>query len=99
MARCPPRASERGKVRLPTCQGRKVKECPAQPQPNSTRRTMLEVRSTQTDSPYVFPSETGRPYLVTSIDHLHSEVRHTLRLPRDFVIHSLRHTFGTRLGE
>jgi len=62
-------------------------------------RTMLEVRSTQTDSPYVFPSETGRPYLVTSIDHLHSEVRHTLRLPRDFVIHSLRHTFGTRLGE
>ena len=99
MARCPPRASERGKVRLPTCQGRKVKECPAQPQPNSTRRTMLEVRSTQTDSPYVFPSETGRPYLVTSIDHLHSEVRHTLRLPKDFVIHSLRHTFGTRLGE
>ena len=60
---------------------------------------MLEVRSTQTDSPYVFPCKTGRPYLVTSIDHLHSEVRHTLRLPKDFVIHSLRHTFGTRLGE
>jgi integrase len=36
---------------------------------------------------------------VTSVDHLHSEVREALRLPKDFVIHSLRHTFGTRLGE
>jgi site-specific recombinase XerD len=62
-------------------------------------RGMLEARSTQTDSPYVFPSETGRPYLVTSLDHLHSDVRKALRLPADFVIHSLRHSFGTRLGE
>jgi integrase len=62
-------------------------------------RAMLEARSPQAESPYVFPSETGKPYLVTSIDHFHSEVRHTLRLPKDFVIHSLRHTFGTRLGE
>lgn len=60
---------------------------------------MLEARASKTDSPYVFPSETGRPYLVTSIDHLHSEVRDLLRLPKDFVIHSLRHTFGTPLGE
>jgi integrase len=47
----------------------------------------------------VFPSERGKPYLVTSIDHLHGEVRDLLRLPKDFVIHSLRHTFGTHLGE
>jgi site-specific recombinase XerD len=26
-------------------------------------------------------------------------VRALLKLPKDFVLHSLRHTFGTRLGE
>jgi hypothetical protein len=31
--------------------------------------------------------------------HLHSEVREVLQLPKDFVIHSLRYTYGTRLGE
>ena len=63
-------------------------------------RAMLESRARQTDSPYMFPSDDTRiPYLVTSVDHLHSEVRDLLRLPKDFVIHSLRHTFGTRLGE
>jgi len=62
-------------------------------------KAMLEARFGQTSSPYVFPSDTGRPYLVTSIDHLHSELRDLLRLPKDFVIHSFRHTFGTRLGE
>jgi len=58
-----------------------------------------EARVRQEESPYGFPAETGRPYLVMSIDYLHSEVRDPLRLPKDFVIHSLRHTFGTRLGE
>lgn len=60
---------------------------------------MLEARAGQTDSPYVFASETGKPYLVTSIDHLNCKVRDLLRLPKDFVIHSLRHTFEPRLGE
>lgn len=54
---------------------------------------------------FVF-SSVGRPYSGPHIDHLHQEVRDRLRRehPRegwdgDFVPHSLRHTFGTRLGE
>ena len=41
----------------------------------------------------------GEPYLVTSLDHLHTKVRDTLQFPKDCVIHSLRHTFLTRFGE
>jgi len=60
---------------------------------------MLLNRSLQSNSLYVFPSETGKPYLVTSIDHMHEKVRATLQMPAEFVIYSLRHTYGTRLGE
>jgi len=48
---------------------------------------------------YVFANQWGDPYLVTSLDHLHKKVREDLQLPKDFVIHSLRHTFLARLGE
>jgi integrase len=34
-----------------------------------------------------------------SPDHLHKKLRSDLRLPKDCVIHSLRHTFLTRFGE
>ena len=33
------------------------------------------------------------------MDQQHARVRKLLKLPPDFVLHSLRHTFGTRLGE
>ena len=39
------------------------------------------------------------PYLVTSLDHIHAKLRDDLQLPKDCVIHSLRHTFLTRFGE
>ena len=35
---------------------------------------------------------------LTSLDHQHSKVRESLKLPADFVVHSLRHTMLTRLG-
>ena len=60
---------------------------------------MLAARLADTQSGDVFPSESAQPYLVTSLDHLHSEVRALLQLPKDCVIHSLRHTYSTRLGE
>jgi integrase len=41
----------------------------------------------------------GSAYLVTTINHLHQKVRTSMGLPKDFVIHSLRHTMLTRLGE
>lgn len=55
---------------------------------------------------YVFPSREGRPYLVTSLNHLHRAVcapvgqgKPKPLFPADFVLHSLRHTMLTRLGE
>ena len=61
---------------------------------------MLKARKSQTDSEWVFPGDSAAaPILGTSLDHQHAEVRTALRLPADFVIHSLRHTMLTRLGE
>ena len=60
---------------------------------------MLLNRSLESKSLYVFPSETGRPYRVQSVDHVHKRVRQALQMPEGFVIYSLRHTYGTRLGE
>jgi integrase len=60
---------------------------------------MLVNRSLQSNSEYVFASPGGKPYLVTSLDHLHKKLRDDLQLPKDCVLHSLRHTFLTRFGE
>ena len=59
---------------------------------------MLRSRSTGI-SPLVFANRNGERYQVTSINHLHQKARTSLRLPKDFVIYSLRHTMLTRLGE
>ena len=45
-----------------------------------------------------FPNDNGVHFLVSSLDHAHSRTRQTLKLPQGFVLHSLRHTFLTRLG-
>jgi integrase len=37
--------------------------------------------------------------LNTSLAHQHAKVRRVLGFPAEFVLHSLRHTFCTRLGE
>jgi integrase len=60
---------------------------------------MLRRRLAESISPWVFANREGKPYLVTSINHLHQKVRASLNLREDFVIHSLRHTMLTRLGE
>ena len=60
---------------------------------------MLVNRSLESKSEYVFANQRGEPYLVTSLDHLHKKLRDDLQLPKDCVIHSLRHTFLTRFGE
>ncbi len=64
-----------------------------------TRRAseMLETRPAST--PFVFTSRSGNQYKGTSIDHLHAKARSTIGLSKEFVVHSLRHTFLTRLGE
>lgn len=47
---------------------------------------------------FVFPGRNGNPILVTSLGHQHSKVRELLKMPEDFVVHSLRHTMWTRIG-
>jgi len=62
----------------------------------------LRHRLSASDSRWVFPGE-GKAndvaFLSTSLDGQHSRVRAALGLPKDFVLHSMRHTFLTRLGE
>ena len=64
-------------------------------------RGLLEVRRSAVRSVWVFPSpdDPSRPWAGTSLDHMHAQVRSQLGLPREFVLHSLRHTMLTRLGE
>jgi integrase len=61
-------------------------------------RDMLASRAKESSSEFVFPGRGGDPILVTSLDHQHAKVRELLKMPEDFVIHSLRHTMLTRLG-
>lgn len=60
---------------------------------------MLVNRSLESNSSFVFAGIAGKPFLVTSLCHQHAQVRSDLNLASDFVIHSLRHTMLTRLGE
>lgn len=61
---------------------------------------MLKVRQADAQLSWVFASEkTGGPWVPTSINHQHERLRGALKLPKDFVIHSFRHTCLTRLGE
>ena len=47
----------------------------------------------------VFHREDGSPVQQSLMGQQHNRARTLLKLPADFVLHSLRHTFGTRLGE
>jgi len=61
---------------------------------------MLKARKAGAKSALVFPGDSlDAAILGTSLDHQHDAVRTALKLPKDFVIHSLRHTMLTRLGE
>lgn len=62
-------------------------------------KAMLAERRRETQSPFVFVETDGKPMLGTSASHENSKVRLRLGFPTEFVLHSLRHTFCTRLGE
>ncbi len=61
-------------------------------------RVMLEGRS-KNGSEWVFAKPDDVPMLVSSLDHIHAEIREALQFDSEFVLHSLRHTMLTRLGE
>jgi integrase len=60
---------------------------------------MLKARAAIAMSEWVFSGRSGQPYIGTYLNRLHQKALNTLKLPNDFVIHSLRHTMLTRLGE
>jgi integrase len=63
-------------------------------------REMLRSRREAVQSPFVFPgADRSQPILGTSLDHLHAQARTDLKMSQEFVLHSLRHTYGTRLAE
>ncbi|HEV2484112.1 MAG TPA: tyrosine-type recombinase/integrase [Terracidiphilus sp.] len=67
---------------------------------------LLEEKQKAATSVWVFPGESNRPLLGTSLAHMHAKVCRPIvkgkrqhRFPAEFVLHSLRHTALTRLGE
>lgn len=64
----------------------------------SRSNAMLEARRKAAQSLSVFAEGDGRPMLNTSLAHQHAKVRRALGFQVEFVLHSLRHTFCTRLG-
>jgi integrase len=62
-------------------------------------RDMLESRKAESKTPWVFAESAARPMLNSSLDHLQKGLRETLKMSGEFVLHSLRHSYGTRLGE
>src|SRR5215469_11483093 len=64
--------------------------------PLTDRAFNVLINQSATDG-YVFHRENGSRLYQTWLDEQHRAVRETLSLPEDFVLHSCRHTFGTRL--
>jgi len=63
-------------------------------------RDMLEGRLSSSRSPYAFPGkQADKPILGTSMNHMHTKLRRMLKMSEEFVLHSLRHTLLTRMGE
>ena len=67
---------------------------------------MLRGRAESKTSQFIFANRNGNAYLGTSISHLHRNAcapkingKRKPLFPADFVLHSLRHTMLTRLGE
>jgi site-specific recombinase XerD len=67
---------------------------------------LLWEREAAKSSGFIFANPEGKPYPGTSIHHLHRDTvapkvdgNRTPIFPGDFVLHSLRHTMLTRLGE
>jgi integrase len=67
----------------------------------ATAREILKRQQQISRCEYVFVLDTNpeKPASASALDHCHARVRKLLSWSDEFVLHSLRHTFGTRLGE
>jgi len=63
------------------------------------RVTLAQRTSQCCSSRCVFAEAAKRPMRVSSLDHAHKKLREALRLPTAFVLHLLRYSYGSRLGE
>lgn len=92
-----------GKARLGQIHVRGTKSRNSNRYVSLTRRARAVLLKQQAVSKcnHVFVREQDRtaPASEYTIASAHSDVRAELNLPKEFVIHSLRHTFGTRLGQ
>ena len=59
----------------------------------------FDERRSPTARGLVFHGADGSPLNETWLDQQHAVARTLLKLPEERVLHSCRHTFGTRLGE
>jgi integrase len=66
-----------------------------------TARMVLESQQQISKCEYVFVSDQSheKPASISAINHAHERTRDVLEMTTEFVPHSFRHTFGTRLGE
>jgi integrase len=67
-----------------------------------TAQMILQQQKQISECEYVFVSDQDHtnPASISAVSHCHERVRELLPdLPKEFVLHSLRHTFATRLGE
>jgi integrase len=78
--------------------GKSKYACRNVPLTERARRTLKD-RNTLCHSLWAFTQNAERPMLVASMDHAHAKTRKAPNMPPDFVLHSLKHTYGTRLGE
>ena len=60
---------------------------------------MLDSRKESSQSANVSDESGIKPLSIWTLQDQHKRMRQALKLPADAVIHSFRHTFGTRLGE
>jgi integrase len=92
----PPQGSERGYI---TVLGEKSKSGRTRHVPLTARAESILQNLGISETGYVFRHEDGTRLLESSLAHTHKRLRTLLKMPAEFVLHSLRHTFGTRLGE
>jgi len=79
--------------------GRTSKNSKPRAIPLTKRAAAVLYRRGPAKAGYVFHRGDGTPLYQTSLNQQHAKVRKVLKLPTDFVPHSFRHSFGTRLGE
>jgi integrase len=67
--------------------------------PLSARAVRILLKWSPEVNGLVFHRKDGSAIPESHLDQQHARVRKMMKLRSDFVLHSLRHTFGTRLGE